>query len=705
LLELTSNGRSLLCQRYAQKEEKYPSCSDCGVKHETDDQLLDRISFGNPDFREMLEALDFLPNSPTIFNAGTGNGTLSACFKFDVADSMMDDLDENGAVLTSDSITGVGSKSAAVQKWGGGVGYSLGKLRAKGTRIASTHGKACGPVAVMKFYHSIALMITQGGKRAGAQMGILPWDHPDIREFIHCKDTDPEALSTFNISVACSDAFMEGAAKVRDIPEEDHTIVDREAYDLLREISESAWSSGDPGLYFIEHAEVENPTPWLGHLTGTNPCGEVPLLDNEPCNLGSINLTRFVLTGGGPSFDLTRLERVARTATRYLDEVLDRNWFPHHEIAAAANLTRKLGLGVMGWADALALLGIHYDTEEAIELGSVVMSTINRAADEESCALTKEKGPNPAFLDRYGEVDSLEMPRNATRTCIAPTGSIYLLAGLTASGIEPHFATSWTRTLGDGTELVEEVMAAEGFQPRTSGEISWEWHVKHQAVFQQFTDLAVSKTINMPNDATVEDVMSAYIEMWRSGCTGGTVYRDGSRANQVLRARPSEDVDADSVALEDIIRPRMHLPRRVETIRWGFILAGIEGFIHAGLAEDGALGEVFLTFGKDGSTIAGLLDALAISISLGRQSGVPLETYVRNFRNRRFEPYGLTDDPEIPTATSIVDYLARWLEGEFLNGELEDEPGLGMVCDDCGAPAINQEGCLLCSARCGWSRC
>ena len=703
MLTLTPNARALLCQRYVQKGEGYPNCFECGESHETDDQLLDRITFGNADFREMIGSLDFLPNSPTIFNAGTSRGTLSACFKFDVADSMLDEPDEDGVVTTSDSITGVGIKSAAVQKWGGGVGYSLGKLRAKGTHIASTHGKACGPIAVMKFYHSIALMITQGGKRAGAQMGILPWAHPDIREFIHCKDADPEALSTFNISVACSDAFMEGAAKAYETPGEDHDIEAREACDLLREISESAWGTGDPGLYFIEQAEKRNPTPWLGSLTGTNPCGEVPLLDNEPCNLGSINLAKFVLTGGGPCFDLERLGRTARLAIRYLDEVLDQNWFPHPAIAIAANLTRKLGLGVMGWADALALLGIHYDTEEAIELGSVVMSTINRAADGESRALTKEKGPNPAFLAKYGEVDSLEMPRNATRTCIAPTGSIYLLAGLTASGIEPHFATSWTRTLGDGTELVEEVMTVEGFQPRTSGEISWEWHVKHQAAFQKFTDLAVSKTINMPNDATVDDVMSAYIAMWRSGCTGGTVYRDGSRSNQVLRVDTVGDTGP--IELEDIIRPRMHLPRRVETVRWGFSLAGIEGFIHAGHAENGELGEVFLTFGKDGSTIAGLLDALAISISLGRQSGVPLETYVRNFRNRRFEPYGLTDDPEIPTATSIVDYVARWLAMEFLNGEVESEPFIGMVCDDCGAPAINQEGCLVCSARCGWSRC
>jgi len=387
-----------------------------------------------------------------------------------------------------------------------------------------------GPVALLKYYQSVAEMITQGGKRAGAQMGILSCDHPDIREFIHCKDNDPQRLNTFNISVACTDAFMEAAS--RD-PES-------EAGKLLTEMADSAWRTGDPGVYFIDSAERRNPTPWLGKLTGTNPCGEVPLLDNEPCNLGSINLGNFVTDSG---VDYTSLGRVVRLATRYLDDVLSVNVFPSQEITDANALTRKLGLGVCGWADMLALLGIHYDSDEAVALGRTLMKFINTEANNESIKLGFERGVAPAFIVGHA-IDNLQ--RNATRTCIAPTGTISILMGA-SSGIEPHFALEWTRQLAtDGDVIVERVPVMDrlqGFTPHVSQEIAAEWHIKHQAAFQEFTDLAVSKTINLPNEATAEEIRQIYVDLWASGCLGGTIYRDGSRTIQVLTASDSDGVD------------------------------------------------------------------------------------------------------------------------------------------------------------------
>ncbi|KKK83510.1 hypothetical protein LCGC14_2792650, partial [marine sediment metagenome] len=363
------NALMLMCKSYFRKGEQFDHCQSCNVEHETVDQLLDRISFGNPIYRAILERKDFLPNSPTIFNAGTLSGTLSACFKLDVRDSMLDEFDDQGHIVPTGSIMDVAYKAAAIQKWGGGVGYYLGNIRATGAKISSTHGKACGPVAIMRHYQSIALLITQGGKRAGAQMAILPCDHPDIEEFIHCKDDEEKAatLDTFNISVSYTDPFMTKVVTDPDSPE----------HKLLRAAVKAAWTTGCPGCYFIDTAERSNPTPWLGRLTGTNPCGEVPLLDNEPCNLGSINLTNFVNDENRP--DLIRLAEITRIAIQYLDDILDHNTFPHPDITKAALLTRKLGLGVMGWADMLSMMGVHYDSDEAISLAEIIMSTINEA--------------------------------------------------------------------------------------------------------------------------------------------------------------------------------------------------------------------------------------------------------------------------------------------------------------------------------------
>lgn len=493
-------------------EQRYLAYID--GKRETVDDFIKRVSLGNDAYEyELIRPLLFLPNSPTLFNIDVpGGGTLSACFKFDVADTMLDVENHNG-------IMDVATKSSMVIKWGGGVGYALGDLRPKGSIVNSTHGVAMGPVALLKFYHSLAAMLTQGGKREAAQMAILPADHPDILEFITCKDKDPQSLSTFNISVALTDEFMEKAL-------EDGT----KENTILWSMARSAWRTGDPGVYFISRAEKDNPTPWAGRLSGTNPCGEVPLLNNEPCNLGSINLGGFY--NETEFIDYSHLERVVRLAINYLDDVLDRNHFPVPQVTDAAFYTRKLGLGVCGWADLLALAHIDYDSDEAITKLKEVISFIRDVADDQSLILGHQKGRAPCF-----EGTDIEY-RNATRLCIAPTGTIAILMGA-SSGIEPHYLLNWNRTLGNGQVLQETIAVAErlnGFVPKTAMEIPWEWHIKHQAAAQEYVDLAVSKTINMPNTATEQEIFDAYISMWASGLKGGTVYRDGCRDVQVLNA-------------------------------------------------------------------------------------------------------------------------------------------------------------------------
>ena len=669
--EPSPTAQKLLCKQYLLRGPDYSECPYCNEKHETLEDLFRRISFGSEDFYNLFTSLDFLPGSPVLFNAGA-LGTLSACFKFDVQD-------------TIESIFRVGTKSGLVQKWGGGVGYCLSSLRPKGSSISSTQGYACGPVAVMDLYHSIAKLITQGGKREGAQMAVLHCYHKDIEEFIHCKSTE-DVLNTFNISVAVTDSFMK-------------RVIEGEEYErgLFDEIVKGAWGNGDPGLYFIDTAERSNPTPHLGKLTGTNPCGEVPLLDNESCNLGSINLSHFVrepryVRADEQAFvlrkdlvDWTKLEVTVRLAVRYLDLIIEKNFYPVTEIKEATLRTRKLGLGVMGWADALALIQIHYDSQEAVDLAEEVMRSIQEAAHDESRKLAEEKGVCPAFTT-VGLPVPQPSRRNTCVTCIAPTGSISTIANC-SSGIEPHYSLDYTQVMGDGTRL-PRTLCFGTFIPRTASEISYEWHVKHQVAFQKYTDLAVSKTVNMPNDATVEDVRNTYIMAWKTECKGITVYREGSRIKQALELGTTK-YDFD----ENDYDGKFHR----------FRIGNVKVYQAWGISPDNKPFEVWLTAYKQGSMVEGLLDAVAILISISLQSGVPLEKIVKHMRGRRFEPHGLTNNPKIPTASSILDYVARYAELKFLGTHTSYDSG--MVCPLCGASVINQEGCLVCSESCGWSRC
>ncbi len=661
----SETSQRVLCKQYLHKGDKYPECSFCGQQHESLDEMLDRVSFGNEKYSKILSSFDFLPNSPTLFNAG-GEGTLSACFKFDVQD-------------TIESILDVHKKSALVQKWGGGVGYCLSALRPRGSAISSTHGQACGPVAVIHMYQALSKLITIGGKRAGAQMAILHCDHSDIEEFIRCKEIEG-ILSTFNISVAVTDAFMRNSIAKPD-SQEGH---------LFRSITQGAWGNGDPGLYFIDTAEKNNPTPWLGELTGTNPCGEVPLLDNEACNLGSINLSHFVENG---RVDFDRLIEVVYLATQYLDDVVDRNFYVVPEVEEATLKTRKLGLGVMGWADALARMHIPYDSQEAVDLGAQVMQTIQLESHNASHDLWSERGPYPAA------VDGIEV-RNACVTCIAPAGSISTIANC-SSGIEPHYSLEYTQVMGDGSKLERKLNFGD-FVPKTAEEIPWEWHIKHQSAFQKHTDSAVSKTINMPNNTTEEDVAKSYIMAWESGCKGITVYREGSRQVQALYKADTPEVYATDTKWGE---RRRKLPRDRISLTHKFDLSDIEGYIHIGLFLDGSPGELFITASKQGSTVSGLLDGIAILTSLALQYGVPLNAIVSKLQGTRFEPAGLTANKAIPTASSLLDYIFRYVQWRCSGSKVIEPESSGMICPDCGASVRFQEGCMYCSAECGWSRC
>lgn len=523
------SAQDILKDRYLWKD-------DSGNPKETPEQMLLRVAHHvassekttslqykwADEFYDVMAKLLFLPNSPTIMNAGrpAPHGQLAACFVIGIEDSM-------------ESICEAIRKQMLIHKSGGGTGFNFSNLRGSGARVNSTNGRASGPISFMSLFDKATETVQQGGMRRGANMGILNVDHDDVRDFIRCKDKDG-TISNFNISIGIFDDFME---KVEANPNGEEAA-------LLLEIAESAWRTGDPGIIFLDAINRGNTTPDLGPLTSTNPCGESPLYANEACNLGSINLSKMVK---GEEVDFELLKKVASVATRFLDNVIDVNHYPLPEIAEAVTLTRKIGLGVMGWADLLFQLCIPYDSNEALELAEKIMSTVQRTAHNVSAALGEEKGI-PASLAHLGR-------RNATLTCIAPTGTIALLADC-SSGIEPLFALEHTRvrTQTDGSKVVmkqtnryyERAMKKNLPQDLmssvfiTSHQVAPVSHVKTQGAFQRYTDLAVSKTINLSNDSTIQHVIDSYTLAWKEGCKGITVYRDGSKSMQVLYRKEDE---------------------------------------------------------------------------------------------------------------------------------------------------------------------
>lgn len=519
--KFNDNALAVLRERYLWKNEK-------GEIIETPEEMLERVagtvaSVESQEkrleyakaFYSIMASLDFLPNSPTLMNAGRPgkHGQLSACYVIGIEDTM-------------ESIFEALKKQAIIHKSGGGTGFNFSALRPAGAIVESTNGKASGPVSFMELFNLSTDVVQQGGMRRGANMGILDCDHPDLDKFIRAKGVEGK-FHNFNISVAATDEFMKKAEEGIN-----------PAFDQIVSL---AWQTGDPGLIFIDAINRANPTPHLGKLKATNPCGETPLYPDEACNLGSINLSNMVLENG--TIDYMRLENTVDLAVRFLDNVIDVNHYPLPEIREAVMKTRKIGLGVMGWAEMLFKMRIPYNSQKAVDLAYLVMKYINDTAKNASHKLAMERGVYPA--------STVEPYRNATVTCIAPTGTISLIAGC-SSGIEPVFALRHKRIAfaenGEGGKTLEyynpvyeeacaDPTISDELMDRvfvTSHDIAPYWHISHQAAFQQNTDLAVSKTINMPHSATVEDVRNAYLLAWKKKCKGVTVYRDGCKMHQVL---------------------------------------------------------------------------------------------------------------------------------------------------------------------------
>jgi ribonucleoside-diphosphate reductase alpha chain len=576
-LKLPLNAILVLERRYLKKDEK-------GRVIESTSQMFRRIAkciaevekqYGKSDaevakyedeFYRMMTSLEFIPNSPTLMNAGTMFRQLSACFVLPIDDSI-------------DSIFDTLKAAAIIHKTGGGTGFSFSRLRPKGDVVKTTGGIASGAISFAKIYDTATEVMKQGGRRRGANMGILRVDHPEIMDFIVAKEKEG-VLRNFNISVAVTDKFMKAVEEDADFDlinprngEKVETLKARAIWNLMVMM---AWKNGEPGVIFLDTINRHNPTPHLGQIESTNPCGEQPLLPYESCNLGSIDVSKFVTDDGKMDWD--RLRQTVRLAVRFLDDVIDANVYTLPQIEKMTKGNRKIGLGVMGFADMLIKMGVRYDTEEGLQTGEKLMKFITTEARKMSVELGEEKGSFPNFQGSIWEPQFKTM-RNATVTTIAPTGTISIIAGC-SQGIEPLFAIVYVREVAESlgrslievNPLFESIALKEGFYDEelikkiarkisiqdveeipervrrlfvVAHDISAEWHVRMQAVFQKYTDNAVSKTINFPNKATPDDIDKAYWLAYRLGCKGVTVYRHGSREKQVLRPIESDGTLAD----------------------------------------------------------------------------------------------------------------------------------------------------------------
>ena len=696
------------------------------------------------DFYRLMARLEFLPNSPTLMNAGRELQQLSACFVLPIEDSMQ-------------SIFETIKNTALIHQSGGGTGFSFSRLRPKGDIVKTTGGIASGPISFMKVFNAATEAVKQGGTRRGANMAILRVDHPDIVEFITAK-RDTSVLTNFNISVGLTEDFMravEADAEYDLVNPRTKKVVERVAarkiFDL---IVEGAWGTGEPGMVFLDRLNAGNPTPELGMIESTNPCGEQPLLPYEACNLGSINLSRFVAPGAPPEIDYERLGEVVRTAVRFLDNVIDVNEYPLEEIKRQARGNRKIGLGVMGFADMLVHLGIPYSSDAALEVAGRVMRFLHERGRDASVEIARERGVFPNF-EHSVFAEAGPRLRNATVTTIAPTGTLSIIAGC-SSGIEPLFAVVFTRRILDGKELLEihplfeQVARASGFYSPvlmeeigghksladveglpeearrlfvTAYDVSPECHIRMQAEFQKHTDNAVSKTVNFRNEATKDDIRRVYRLAYELGCKGVTVYRDGSREFQVLTtgsASPAtvrEEVSLTPRAASISPRSRPVLTRgSTERVTTGC------GKLYITINEDEeGLCEVFTTIGKSGGCTASQSEATARMISLSLRSGVDPGSIVEELKGIRCPmPSWDRGSVTLSCADAVGKAIERYLSS---NGRSKashgdgDNPhpqslsegslasaGYNPECPDCGTILEIAEGCVVCRA-CGYSRC
>ena len=732
---LTPNSLKVLEKRYLQKDEE-------GKPIETPEALFRRVAktvaaadfmYGKSeaevmlteeDFYGMITALDFLPNSPTLMNAGRRLGQLSACFVLPVEDSM-------------ESIFEAVKHTAIIHKSGGGTGFSFSNLRPGGDIVGSTKGVSSGPVSFMTVFDTATEAVKQGGTRRGANMGILRVDHPDILNFITAKDHNSR-LNNFNISVAVTDRFMLALKENSDYelinPRTKKVVKNMNAREVFDLIVNHAWKNGEPGLIFIDRINRANPTPKIGEIESTNPCGEQPLLPYESCNLGSINLARIVKDS---EVDYQKLKKLVWKSVHFLDNVIDVNKYPIQKIADMTRSNRKIGLGVMGWADMLIQLGVPYNSDKAIQLAEEVMGSIQGEAKNASAALAGERGVFPNYPESI--YDGKMKQRNATVTTIAPTGTLSIIAGC-SSGVEPLFAVSYVRTVMEGTKLLEvnpyfeKVAKERGFWSRelmekiadkgtlhdfqeipedvravflTAHDISPMEHIAIQAAFQKYVDNAVSKTVNFSHSATAKDVEDVYLFAYDLGCKGVTVYRDGSREEQVLSTGSTGKTEAEPAVRSKIVprkRPEVIIGE-TRTVKTGC------GTIYVTVNEDehGQLFELFTHMGKAGGCASSQAEAIGRLVSLALRSNIEPEAIINQLKGITCHQQTWASGGKI---TSCSDAIGKALEkytekGDKANGNGgngHSEIMLIGACPECGGAVEHEGGCAVCHC-CGFTKC
>ncbi len=736
---LTKNAIKILESRYLSKDEE-------GKVIETPEEMFRRVAYTiaqadikyfneeevkktEDEFYTMMANLEFLPNSPTLMNAGRPLGQLSACFVLPIDDSM-------------EAIFEAIKNAALIHKSGGGTGFSFSKIRPAGSVVRTTGGVASGPISFMKVFNSATEAVKQGGTRRGANMGILRVDHPDIRAFITCKQDNKE-ITNFNISIGITEKFMEAVENDTEYeiisPKSKKVIRKENARAIFNMIVENAWNNGEPGIIFLDRINRTNTVPGAGEIESTNPCGEQPLLPYEACNLGSINLMEM-LKEDGSSFNYEKLSQTVHRAIHFLDNVIDVNVYPHPMINEKTKATRKVGLGIMGWADSLYSMGIPYNSQEAVELGRSLMRYIDSESKKASMNLAQIKGVFP-YYDKsiFKEKDILI--RNATTTTIAPTGTLSIIASV-SSGVEPVFGLSFIRNIMDIDEMVENnpvfekdmierelysenlmrEIAKEGTLQNienisddikqiyvTAHDIAPEWHIKMQAVFQEYTDNAVSKTVNLRNEATRDDVRDVFLQSYSLGCKGVTMYRDGSRDYQVLN-------------IGEVNRTRIKKlePRERPEVTTGFTQKVKIGcgnlYITVNYDENGKICEVFTNTGRAGGCPS-QSEATSRLVSIALRSGIDTKVIVEQLKGIRCQSTTRQKGLKVLSCPDAIGRLIEKVdkmnnEPNAVAAELSVEEVVSTVtksispstCPECGNSIEHEGGCVVCRA-CGYSKC
>jgi len=726
---LTEQARTVLEKRYLLKK---PDGS-----LETPEEMFRRVAHAvsavdnykyEEDYFELMDSLTFLPNSPTLMNAGTELGMLSACFVLSVDDSMQ-------SILQAQYNMGL------IHKWGGGVGFSFSRLRPKGDLVTSTQGVSSGPVSFIKMFNATTEAVFQGGKRRGASMGVLNVDHPDILDFVMCKVGDEKSFDHFNLSVGITDKFMQDVLAGRFYtlinPKDKSECSELDAQFAFNLIAEVAWKCGDPGLLFLDRINRDNLVPELGNIEATNPCSEQPLLPFESCNLGSINVAKFYREECSPGdyswkhlFNWEGFRRDIHLAIRFLDDVITVNKFPLPEIEETTKKLRPIGLGIMGWADLLLKIGISYNSEEALRFANTLVTFLEDNALSESRKLAGERGSFPYFqtMQKPGEV--IQPYRNLGRLSIAPTGSISLIAGC-SGGIEPIFALDYERDF-EGQKLRFIHPELEKWRRENPGvegpsyfvsahDISPEWHLRMLSVFQEHIDSGVSKTINLPKTTTVEEVKQIFLEAWEAGCKGVTVFRDGCKSSQVLTKTETKKLMEEGY--REMAEKNFELaeasfstkPRERPKSVCGVTTKKATGcgslFITVNNDNEGMF-EVFCTLGKSGGCATAQLEAIGRLLSLALRSNVDVEAIIEQLKGIRC-PSPVWEDGHcnLSCADAISSVLAQHLSTSLnrnlqLDFKVEEKEIVSTQgqCPECSSQLIFKEGCFTCMS-CGYTKC